>query len=211
MPIVSKRRIDFSKVFGITNEEEKVILPSDDFKGKCIDLMSTGNVPLKSENKYINTFDITPNEIQSSIEAVPLSGLSSDNEVSEELLVSVVENIKNLDSTPLQEQSNLAWNGTVDLFSVYIPQSYIKEGISSADITLEKDEYDDVPMFECEVDDDTIMLTNSTTHSMQDKIRFYRDPRAQMDNGARCSVNNMIFILRNVKYFDKSYPAPVRM
>ena len=67
MPIVSNRKIDFSKVFGITNENEKVILPSDEFRGKFIDLMSTGNVPLKSENKHINTFDITPNEIQFSI------------------------------------------------------------------------------------------------------------------------------------------------
>ena len=90
MPIVSKRRIDFSKVFGITNEEEKVILPSDDFKGKCIDLMSTGNIPLNSENKYINASDITPNEIQFSIKAVPQSRLSSDNDISEELLFSVV-------------------------------------------------------------------------------------------------------------------------
>ena len=66
-------------------------------------------------------------------------------------------------------------------------------------------------MYECEVDDDKIMLINSTTHSMQDKIRFYGDPRAQMDNGAKCSVTNKISILRNIKYFDKSNPAPVRM
>ena len=32
-----------------------------------------------------------------------------------------------------------------------------------------------------------------------------------MDNGARSSVTNMISILRNVRYFDKSYPDPVRM
>ena len=36
-------------------------------------------------------------------------------------------------------------------------------------------------MYECEAGDDTIMLTNSTTHSMQDKIRFYGDPREQMN------------------------------
>ena len=32
-----------------------------------------------------------------------------------------------------------------------------------------------------------------------------------MDNGARCSVTNMLSILRKVKYFSKYYPAPVRM
>ena len=67
-------------------------------------------------------------------------------------------------------------------------------------------------MYECEVDDNTIMLTNSTTHSMQDKICFHRDTWAQiMNNGARCSVTNMISILQNAKYFDKYYLAPVRM
>ena len=73
----------------------------------CIDLMSLDNIPLKSENKYINTSDIIPTEIQPSIEAVSLSSSSSEDNLGDKLLISVVENIKNLDLIPLQEQSKI--------------------------------------------------------------------------------------------------------
>ena len=42
-------------------------------------------------------------------------------------------------------------------------------------------------------------------------MRFYGEPRAQMDNGAKCSVTNLISILRDVRWFDKKHPAPVKM
>lgn len=42
-------------------------------------------------------------------------------------------------------------------------------------------------------------------------MRFYGTPCAQMDNGARCSVTNLVSILRNVRWFDKKHPAPVKM
>ena len=32
-----------------------------------------------------------------------------------------------------------------------------------------------------------------------------------MDNGARCSVTNLVSILRDVRWFDKKHPAPVKM
>ena len=123
MPIVKERRIDFNKVFGIDTEDKKIILPSNDLKGRCVDLMSLNNVPLESENKYINAFDITPSEIQSTIETVPLYSVSREEDVSEELLINVVENLKNLDLISLQEQSEVNWNDSVDLSSIYIPQN----------------------------------------------------------------------------------------
>ena len=93
IPIVKERRIDFSKVFGIDTEDKKIILPSDDLKGRCIDLMSLNDFPSGSENKYINTFDITPSEIQSTIKTVPLHSESREDDISKELLINVVDNL----------------------------------------------------------------------------------------------------------------------
>ena len=54
MALVDERKIDFSKVFGISSKDSKTVLPTDDLKGRCIDLMSSENVPLESENEFIN-------------------------------------------------------------------------------------------------------------------------------------------------------------
>ena len=36
-------------------------------------------------------------------------------------------------------------------------------------------------------------------------------PRAQIDSGARVTVTNLLFILRDVKWFTNEYPSPVKM
>ena len=58
--------------------------------------------------------------------------------------------------------------------------------------------------------EDTTMQTNSTTVAEHvNKFSFCDDPRAQMDGGAKCSVTNIVEILRNVTWFDHRKRAPV--
>ena len=60
--------------------------------------------------------------------------------------------------------------------------------------------------------EDTTMQTNSTTVlGHVEKFSFYNNPRAQMHGGAKCSVTNIVEILRNVTWFDHHKRAPVRM
>ena len=44
-----------------------------------------------------------------------------------------------------------------------------------------------------------------------DKFCFYDDPRVQMDGGTKCSVTNIVEILRNVTWFDQCNRSPVSM
>ena len=113
----------------------------------------------------------------------------------------------------LQDHNNgdteATWYDAVDISSVSLQHLYLMEGISSTDIFQEED-FD--PSIEtCSVDDDTIQISNVSINNI-DTTRFYDDPRAQMDGGAKCSVTNILEILRNVTWFDKKKnPAPVHM
>ena len=44
-----------------------------------------------------------------------------------------------------------------------------------------------------------------------DKLCFYGDPWAQKDNGAKCSVTNIVKIQRDVKWYNKKFKAPIHM
>ena len=79
-----------------------------------------------------------------------------------------MDNINNLDSAPIQEQFKVDLGDTVNPSSIYIPKNFIHKGKSSADIVHEDDVYEEVTIYECEVDDDTITMINS----MQDNIPF---------------------------------------
>ena len=68
-----------------------------------------------------------------------------------------------------------------------------------------------LPVHTCKVDNATIVASNQSPPTLEDKMRFYGSPRAQMDNGARCSVTNLVSILRDVCWFDKKHSAPVKM
>ena len=60
--------------------------------------------------------------------------------------------------------------------------------------------------------DDKTMQTNSTNVLQDvDKLCFYDDPRAQMDGSAKCSITNIIDILRNVIWFDQHNGSSVCM
>ena len=57
--------------------------------------------------------------------------------------------------------------------------------------------------------EDTTMQTNSTTvPDHVNKFSFYDDPHAQVDGGAKCSVTNIVEILRNITWFDQRKQAP---
>ena len=83
------------------------------------------------------------------------------------------------------------------------------EVILSTDI-FHEEEFD--PSIETvSVGENTIKVSNVSINNV-DTTRFYDDPRAQMDGGAKCSVTNILEILRNVTWFDKKKnPAPVHM
>ena len=118
--------------------------------------------------------------------------------------------------------------------SVWIQHQFIHEGKNSADIIHEEDfdpsidkEYYDVhsikkntqvlyktfdPSVETIYVEDEIMgLINKKQFTDFDKLCFYDDPKAQMDNGAKCSVTNIVEILQNVRWYDDKFKAPVHM
>ena len=86
---------------------------------------------------------------------------------------------------------------------------FIIEGVSSADIFYEED-------FKCSiettsVDKETIKISNVLMNNI-DTTRLYDDPRAQMDESAKCSVTNILEILQNVTGVDKKKdPVSVHM
>ena len=43
-----------------------------------------------------------------------------------------------------------------------------------------------------------------------DKIQFYGNPCAHMDNGAKCLVTNLAHLLEKVRYFDNKLPCKVK-
>ena len=62
-------------------------------------------------------------------------------------------------------------------------------------------------------DDDATIKSSSqpSKKDMKDKIHLYGNPRAQMDNGAKCFVTNLLYLLRRVRFFDESFPCRVQM
>ena len=72
---------------------------------------------------------------------------------------------------------------------------FIMEGVSSADVFHEDD-------FDCSieaasVDEETIKINNVLMNNI-DTMRFYDNPRVQMDRSVKCSVTNILEILQNV-------------
>ena len=128
----------------------------------------------------------------------------------------------------------IEWHEVLDISSVRIQHQFINEGKASADIFHEEDfdpsidkEYYDIhsikrntqvsyesfdPSVETVYLEDEIMGLGDTKKLRNfDKLCFYDDPRAQMDNGAKCSVTNIVDILRDVKWYNKKFKPPVHM
>ena len=105
------------------------------------------------------------------------------------------------------------WYDVVDISAVRLRTDFIQEGFSNSDIHHEED-FDNNSIVDPHADtidiEDTTMQTNSTTvPDHVNKFSFYDDPRAQMDGGAKCSVTNIVEILRNVTWFNHNKRAPV--
>ena len=77
-------------------------------------------------------------------------------------MLDVVNNIKQIDCNNGVATSNVHWYDTVNLSSVEFADYPIKEGISASDILHDEDEdnFDDLPVHTCEVNDATIVASN---------------------------------------------------
>ena len=145
-----------------------------------------------------------PKEITDSIQLV------TDNSDSNPLLESdsytnVINCIEVMDDV-LGEFNNgdldTDWYDVVDISAVRLRTEFIKEGFSNSDIHHEED-FENNSIVDPNADtidiEDTTMQTNSTTvPDHVNKFSFYDDPQAQMDGGAKCSVTNIVEILKNV-------------
>ena len=77
-------------------------------------------------------------------------------------MLDVVNNIKQIDCNNGVATSNVDWYDTVNLLSVEFADHTIKDGISASNILHEEDEdnFDDLPVHTCEVDNATIVASN---------------------------------------------------
>ena len=107
------------------------------------------------------------------------------------------------------------WYDVVDISAVRLRTEFIKEGFSNSDIYHEENfENNSVVNDHADtigIEDATIQANSTTVPGHVNKFSFYDDPRAQMDEGAKCSVTNIVEILRNVTRFDQHKQAPVCM
>ena len=117
------------------------------------------------------------------------------------------------------------WFDVLDILSVWIQHQFVCEGRSNSDIfheedfdlSIEQDYNNDdslqkktkiayntfYPSIETVyLEDKAMQLKGKPDYKDFDKLCFYNDPRAQMDNGVKCSVTNIIEILRDIKWYN---------
>ena len=94
-------------------------------------------------------------------------------------------------------------------------QSSSKNAFSNSDVNHEEDFENnyivDVNADTIDIEDKTMQTNSKTVSDNVNKFCFYEDPRAQMDGGAKCSVTNIVEILRNVTWFDQRNCSPICM
>ena len=99
----------------------------------------------------------------------------------------------------LQDYNNgdteMTWYGAMDISSIRIQHGFIMEGVSSADIFHEK--YFDCSIETASIDEETIKISDVLMNNI-DTMRFYDDPRVQMNGDTKCSVTNILEILQKV-------------
>ena len=91
------------------------------------------------------------------------------------------------------------WYEEVDLSVLHINKEFLCEGFSNAYIFCEEDTYSTTDTIFC--DDETIPISNVSNNTF-DRIHFYDQPWAQIDNRTKCSVTSNIDLLWNVQYID---------
>ena len=121
------------------------------------------------------------------------------------------------------DHGNIKWDSTVEIPKLQdtIPaeeeDEFVEYNISTVEIPdyligkpkMAQDIFS-VPVINDE--DDTIKASSTKINrDSDDKIEFYDNPRAQMDNGAKSLVTNLLHLLRNVKFYNERHPCRVRM
>ena len=61
------------------------------------------------------------------------------------------------------------------------------------------------------LEDKILQLKGKSDYKGLDKLCFYNDPCAQIDNGAKYSVTNTIEIQRDVKWYNSKFKASILM
>ena len=56
-----------------------------------------------------------------------------------------------------------------------------------------------------------MQLKGKTEYKAFDKLCFYDDPHAQMNNGTKFSVTNIVEILRDIKWYNNKFNKPIHM
>ena len=111
--------------------------------------------------------------------------------------------------------TNIDWYDVVDISALQINNNFSQEGFAKADIIHKEDFEKSEPIQFAEIVDinDKLLHVNSNDvkDNPVDRFCFYNDPRAQMDDGAKCSVTNIVEILQDVKWFNGKNKAPVPM
>ena len=161
--------------------------------------VTENNSPVTSEmeSKLLNDNIKEPTSIlyEGREESELIDGIQDDN------YLAVINQI-NIINEMLQDHNNedteATWYDAVDISSVSLQHRCLMEGILSTDI-FQEEEFDS-SIKTCSVDDNTIQISNVSINNV-DTTRFYDDPRAQMDGGAKCSVTNILEILRNITWF----------
>ena len=61
-------------------------------------------------------------------------------------------------------------------------------------------------------DDDIVIASTSVSNkNCADTVLLNGQPSTQMDDGAKCTVTNLLNLLRNIWYFDDKFRCHVRM
>ena len=143
--------------------------------------------------------ELIPRELENTITSVPLS---EEYTFSIDPYYAGYNDVVNRINAKLGNYNNgnldIDWFDVLDILSVQIQHQFVCEERSNYYVFHEKDFYP------------------SIDQDYDKKLYFYDDPCAQMDNSAKCSVTkcsvtNIVAILRDVKWYNSKLKAPIHM
>ena len=106
----------------------------------------------------------------------------------------------------VQRDKDTAWYDYVDINSINIPTHY--ERLPATEEILNDTKVIIIP------DDQTQKQNNtSPVNKLEDphQYQMYDLPRAQMDGGAKCTVTNNLYLLKDVKWYNQWFRPKVTM
>ena len=143
--------------------------------------------------------ELIPRELENTITSVPLS---EEYTFSIDPYYAGYNDVVNRINAKLGNYNNgnldIDWFDVLDILSVQIQHQFVCEERSNYYVFHEKDFYP------------------SIDQDYDKKLYFYDDPCAQMDNSAKCSVTkcsvtNIVAILRDVKWYNSKFKVPIHM